>query len=124
MLKHLVFFAALSYTVALTGLCLIKIDTVPVPVKFSDKIVHCGAYFVLTLLWYLVGIYKFYLKSKKALWYAAIGAVVFGIVIEVLQGTLTTYRSADVYDIIANTLGVILAVLLVSVMQSWQIKKQ
>lgn len=36
-------------------------------------------------------------------------SVVFGIVVEVLQGTVTSYRSLDVYDMLANTFGALLA---------------
>jgi VanZ family protein len=36
----------------------------------------------------------------------------YGIIIEVLQGTLTIYRSASLLDVLANTVGIILAMVL------------
>jgi glycopeptide antibiotics resistance protein len=35
--------------------------------------------------------------------------VVFGIIIEVLQMTLTAYRAGELFDFLANTLGGLLA---------------
>lgn len=119
------FWASLGYTLALTAVCLIKINTVvPVQISFADKIFHSLAYVIFTLLWYATFIYKFNFGHKKALWYASIGSVIFGIVIEVLQSTLTTYRAAEVYDIIANTIGVFLATIIITLKKNWQIKKQ
>lgn len=125
MLKKLVFWASLAYTLALTAVCLIKINkVVPVQITFGDKIFHCLAYIVFTLLWYFTFIYKFNLEHKKALWYATIGSIIFGIVIEVLQSTLTVYRAAEIYDIIANTVGVFLATIFIALKNNRQIKKQ
>ncbi len=124
MLKNFVFLASLAYTLTLTAACLIKINTLPTQVKYGDKIFHCLAYFILALLWYLSCVYKFNFSKKRALYYVAIGSIVFGIIIEALQGGLTVYRSADVYDIIANTIGVFLMVILVRLINLRQIKKQ
>ncbi len=91
---------------------LIKLKNVPdMGVDYGDKIFHFLAYSVLTLFWFSAFVYYFKLKKSKAIVYAAILSVVFGILIEVLQGTFTVYRSLDVYDIVANTSGVILVVL-------------
>ena len=35
-----------------------------------------------------------------------------GVIIEILQGTITKERSADVYDIFANSLGIVVAIFL------------
>ena len=39
-------------------------------------------------------------------------AVLFGMLIEVLQGVLTSYREPDWFDILANTAGILLAVVI------------
>ena len=39
----------------------------------------------------------------------AICCVFFGIVLEVLQGTITSYRIASYLDMLANTVGIIIA---------------
>jgi VanZ family protein len=38
--------------------------------------------------------------------------IVFGMLIEVLQGTLTTYRQPDWADVLANSIGVFIAFIL------------
>lgn len=112
---------AVSYTIALTLGSLIKpIHIIDSPISYLDKLLHAGAYFGLTLLW----ISWKYLKNKKErsvtvqksilmiAVYIAIGAIIYGIIIEVLQGTITNYRTPDGWDILANTTGSVLALFL------------
>jgi VanZ family protein len=101
-----------------------KLNKMPdVGVSFGDKIFHLLAYLLLTFLW--VNTFFLLVKTKKdiVLPYIALFCVVFGIVIEVLQATITAYRSADVFDVVANTAGVLLAVLILSVQKIVHIKK-
>ncbi|WP_240032190.1 VanZ family protein [Psychroflexus aestuariivivens] len=76
-----------------------------------DKLYHGFAYFVLNGLW-LVVLRKFKRKSGYMTFLKiSILVIAFGIIIEVLQGTTTTNRSFDYYDILANSIGVILSFL-------------
>lgn len=76
-------------------------------IQSADKYGHTLAYFVLSLAW----LYALYHHRKyKILLFT--GLVAYGIIIEVLQGTVTTYRKADIYDVFANTLGIFAAFLL------------
>jgi VanZ family protein len=71
-----------------------------------DKMYHLIAYFTLSSCW----LYSFY--KKPALKYIIIiSCVVYGIIIEVLQQTLTLYRTGDFKDVLANTLGIVLGLL-------------
>ncbi|MEB1611225.1 VanZ family protein [Xanthomonas campestris pv. campestris] len=45
--------------------------------------------------------------TRRALLLAAFGLVLLGIGIEIAQGALTTNRSADPYDALADTLGIL-----------------
>lgn len=81
-------------------------DIVP---SFSDKIFHFSAYFLFTWIWFNAFYYKFNFTKIKGLSITVIGAIIFGIVIEVLQWLVTTSRSFDLLDILANILGVLLA---------------
>jgi VanZ family protein len=92
-------------------------------VSFGDKIFHLLAYVVLTFLWVNTLSYTFKLKKESAILYGAVFCIVFGIVIEVLQGNVTSYRSSDFYDVVANTCGVLLTVLFLSIKKSVVIKK-
>ncbi len=69
-----------------------------------DKVYHLFAYFTLTICW----LFTFY-KKPKVKYIVVIACVFFGIIIEVLQSTTTTYRTGDYLDVIANSIGVVLA---------------
>ena len=81
----------------------------------SDKVVHLLAYAVFVCLWFL---FFYVLKQKKdnfsrALIKSCGLALIYGIIIEILQGELTTSRSADFKDVLANSVGILIGILLV-----------
>ena len=124
MLKKLFLLVSILYTATLTTVCLIKINKLPdVGVSFADKIFHFLAYTVLALLWYITFINTFKFEKKRALINVTIISIMFGIIIEVLQGTITASRSADIYDVIANTIGVLLMVAIILIKNLITIKK-
>jgi len=102
---------AIFLTIFITAISLISLKGVHlIKVSNSDKFGHFIAYFLLSLSWLyaLKGIIQ--KKNKK---YILIFILIsYGIIIEVLQGVLTTYRQADFYDIIANSAGVLFAAIL------------
>ena len=55
-------------------------------------------------------------RYTSNLYWVAFACFVFGMLIEVLQGTLTSYRTPDWWDVVANSTGVVLAVLFFIVM--------
>ncbi len=80
---------------------------------------HGGAYFGLGLLWMLFGTFAFEDKGLfKRIVVISVISIAFGIFIEVLQDTLTSYRQLDLYDILANTIGVFVAGVFV-----WSLRK-
>ena len=82
--------------------CLMPPPVLPPLPDNSDKVEHLLAYFFLAA----VAVQLF--AERRALWIVAIGLVALGIGIEVAQGVLTSDRSADPHDALANTLGVLL----------------
>ncbi|GAA4894591.1 hypothetical protein GCM10023311_19100 [Flaviramulus aquimarinus] len=109
MLRILALLLALAYTVVLTLACLMTIKNMPDLVfSLSDKVLHFLAYSILTFLWFISGFHTFKFTKKQAIIYALIFSIVYGILIEVLQGTITVSRAYDVYDMLANSLGAIL----------------
>ncbi|WP_370477591.1 VanZ family protein [Tamlana flava] len=103
-------FLTLAYTLALAMVCLVRLNDLPdIGVYFGDKIFHFLAYVLLTILWFGTWNYHFGLKTNKSIVYALVFALIFGIIIEVLQDVLTDYRTLDVHDIFANSLGSLLA---------------
>lgn len=86
--------------VALIVICLVPLDGLPPLPDNSDKVEHLLGYFVMAAA--AVQLYR-----GRLLLQAAIGLVALGIAIEFAQG-MTAYRSADPYDAMFNTLGVLL----------------
>lgn len=75
-----------------------------------DKALH----FLMFLVWtFLFGIVRaIQKKSSPALWAVFLWGVSYGLAIELLQLLLPTNRSPELYDVAANTLGSLVAVLL------------
>lgn len=92
--------------------CLVQFNSVPLgTVSHLDKVVHAFFYFVLTFLLQL------FLNESKANWskkavksYSFVSAILFGIVIELVQETCTATRHADVLDVLANSTGALLSI--------------
>ncbi len=113
--KLLTLIPAVVYTGVITYLSLVNLsDTAVSSWGLSDKVLHAGAYFGMALVWLLFYVLNYQPKTflRKILVVCLLVAF-FGIVIEVLQNELTTYRELDVLDMLANTAGVILAGVLV-----------
>ncbi len=115
-----IFVIAIVYTIALTlGSLMRPVHIVEHPISNIDKLLHAGAYFGLTVLWIFWMLYKRSNNTKvissKALWQIVIGVVViailYGVLMEILQGTVTSYRTPDVWDILANSTGSVLALI-------------
>ena len=104
LLKDNIIIIAFAVTITITFLSLYKLPSTNIGVKNADKIYHAIAYFTLAFAWLLT----FYKKPTKK-YTVVLSCIIFGIIIEVLQETLTNYRTGDYIDIFANSLGVCLA---------------
>lgn len=74
--------------------------------KYShiDKFEHAFAYAFLSFFWFVsceLG------KVKIKLLYLIMVLVAYGVVIEILQTTLTASRTGDLLDVLANSIGVL-----------------
>jgi len=87
----------------------------PIGVSISnlDKIVHFGIYFVFTLVWFgyfsEVRFGKLFVKNTIK---ASLLAFFVGVSVEVLQQLITKARTGEVYDVLANCTGILIAVIL------------
>lgn len=100
------------YALALTIGSLAHVGGIPsLGSSFDDKIYHFVAYFLFTVLVYNYCREK---KGKHIILISAISVIVYGIIIEVLQHVMTSYRTLDIYDALANALGVVFATLIIS----------
>ena len=108
------------YVLALTIGSLAHVGDLPsLGSSFDDKIIHLIAYFFFTVL---VFNYCNELKMRHAIFISAISVIVYGIIIEVLQHVMTSYRTLDVYDAIANTLGVVFATIIIRIRNKLKLK--
>ncbi len=84
-------------------------------VPHIDKLVHFLFYFGLVVLGAKAfkEIFKSVLKPSKNLGYIVIFAIVYGVIIELLQYGFTENRQGDVLDVLANSLGALLGMLVV-----------
>lgn len=109
-MRNYFFYIALFLTVLITVGSLISTKNgIDVKVHYFDKIIHMSAYFLLALSW-LLGSVKKTEKLKYAIT-VAFSVVFYGIIIEVLQSAITSGRQADIYDVVANLIGVFGALL-------------
>tara|TARA_B100001059_G_C17714615_1_gene517297 strand:- start:259 stop:654 length:396 start_codon:yes stop_codon:yes gene_type:complete len=108
-LKNNTVYFAVLFTIFLGVLSLVKMPSNGIPAVTSDKVLHAIAYFFLMYAW----LYTFAkdINFRKKLKYIVLACLIYGIVIEVLQGEFTTYRTGSYLDILANTVGVVIAVL-------------
>ena len=110
------FWGAVAWTVLVAVLCLLKSDTFQgagfLDIPYKDKFVHFTFYFIFTLLW-VNGLKKRFDSKNKVVLIVFCVAVLYGVIIEICQGLFTSSRSADLFDIIANTAGALTAVLFI-----------
>jgi len=119
--KRIFLFLALAYTVALAAICLVRNDGLPYfGTNYEDKIYHLIAYGIFCFLWYKV---LENLKIKYSIAIALLGSAVYGTIIEVLQGQLTTTRDASITDIVANIVGAAIIALILTIRNKTFVKK-
>ena len=79
-----------------------------------DKFVHASIFFVLVI--FAIRGFRLQTKNnslkKNASVIAVVSSVAYGGILEILQGTIFSERSADIFDFIANSFGCFVALLL------------
>lgn len=103
-------YLAIGFAILILILSLAKLNSFPDIGNFqnSDKVKHTLAYSVLSFFWLIscqLG------KINIKILHLILIIIAYGVIIEVLQMRLTTYRTGDLLDIIANSLGVFLGYL-------------
>lgn len=120
MAKRWALISLLFYLILLTVISLIKLEKLPaLGSSFDDKIFHFLSHAVLT------GLCFNYIKRTevlKPILYSALVPVIYGISIECIQGIGTNLRAYDGYDIIANILGMIFVIIIMSIYKNVKLK--
>lgn len=110
MVKKLLLPVAIIYTIWLTVVSLVSLKNIPsLGSSFDDKIYHLLAYSVLAFLW----VSYFKPNKKKHITLIVFScALLFGVVLELIQHQFNSNRTYDSYDLMANCLGVVLGTLI------------
>ncbi len=110
----------LIYVIALTIGSLLHPRDIPLMEHtLNDKINHVLAYFLFTLLVYNYCNSK---NFKSSIMISVLFTSVYGIILELLQNSLTSYRIFDAYDVVANTSGALLAVIVLRYLIKTKVK--
>jgi len=113
LLERNAFAIAILLTLFITFISLVSLKGMPqIKLENSDKIGHSIAYFLLSLSWF------FALKKRFNNNLIITFLISYGIIIEVLQEVLTTHRQGDFSDVLANSIGIILAYLLYQIIDN------
>ncbi len=98
----------------------VNIDDSWIQIPHMDKIVHFTFYLGVSVLGclFLREITKGEISIRKAMVFATVFAIVYGIVIEVLQLKFTQNRQGDVLDALANSIGAFMGVGMIKIMFS------
>ena len=115
--KSLIASAGIIYTCVITVVFLMPTSGLP-RVSFpggADKPIHLLSHFILVTLWQVYWFRRnnYQLNGKQGAVLLA-GSLLYGIIIEIMQACFTEGRTADLFDVIANFSGALLAVFLFS----------
>ena len=112
---------SVGYTIALSILSLVRLTDVPkLNTGYDDKIAHFVLYAGLCLFWFM----SFHaLKSKSSLVLASLLSIGFGLIIEILQGIVSIHRTTEVFDLVANCLGVLTMAFIINAKKEVIVKK-
>ncbi len=112
------FIIAIIITIGIAYLSLSKpmhLNT-SIRIKYLDKILHASAYFSLTLSW------LFALRNNTKKKWIGMPLFLYGVAMEFLQESLTDNRQKDIYDVVANSFGILLAIILFDVFYKYYLK--
>ncbi|MGB0776741.1 MAG: VanZ family protein [Flavobacteriaceae bacterium] len=86
-------------------------------ITFLDKIAHTFAYLVLSFLW------SYVFRNSKRPWLLLVCLTLFGVILEVLQRTLTDFRTFDYMDMVANFIGVLFGYVLFTYVRNKKLRR-
>ena len=115
LLEHNSLFLALFCTLLILALSMMNMNGVPT-IKYNhiDKFEHAFAYAVMSFFWfvsYQVG------KIKIKFLNLVLIIIAYGVLIEIMQWKLTTSRTGDLLDVMANTIGVVLGCVIFKILR-------
>lgn len=76
---------------------------IAIKIPHKDKMAHFVFYFLFCFLWIRYLTYNTIASNHKIK--VLITAILYGILMEILQAVMHNHRSSDFYDVIANSIG-------------------
>lgn len=107
LLERSILLISIAFSLLILTLSLVKMNNLPPMGDFehSDKVKHLVAYSILSFFWLLS---CYFGKVKIKILHLIFVLIAYGVIIEVLQSNITSYRTGDLLDIIANSIGVLI----------------
>ena len=108
LLEHNSLIIAVSITLLIAYLSLRTLQIeIPLKITFFDKILHITAYFVLSTCWLF-----HFRENRKSQYIAIVFVFLYGVLLEFMQGWFNPNRTKDVYDVLANSTGILISFIL------------
>ena len=121
--KRIIQVLTVFWTGLVAYLCLANAESLPAVSVFKfDKIGHLTFHFGITFLWFLFWKSTYRNENKFAVMKAFLFSFFFGVVIEICQGVFTTTRNADINDVLANSIGALIAVIVLFIFKKLPFK--
>ena len=114
-IRHLMPYIFWTLVAIVSMFMLIELAPKKDSIKYLDKIQHSIVFLILSI----AGCLAF----KKKIWMITIGLTIFGAIIELLQATLTTTRTGDVKDWLADVAGILIGLVIVSIYRQFKPKR-
>lgn len=116
------FIIAIFWSLLIAFACLISFNTLnevgTIDIPNIDKIIHFCFYTTFTIIWtWSLHYHKSHPNYIRKVSRVFGAAVLFGFIIELLQKYTTTTRSFEWWDVLANTSGAFLGILLITIFQ-------
>ena len=118
--KYLALSLFLLYLIFLTAISLINLGKLPtLGSSFDDKIFHFLSHSLLVVL-----TFNYFDKTRvsKPILISVFLSIGYGIIIEWLQGITSNSRTSDAYDVYANILGTVFAIIILSILKNVKLK--
>lgn len=87
-----------------------------------DKLAHCLAYFQLSTLLGLALELDWIIKNSDRIVFLAV--FLFGLTLELIQGYALVYRTFEIFDIIANSVGILVFILFAKTIKKIVVKSR
>ena len=108
LLENNSFYIAIILTFLIAYLSFISLNNLIPKLEFGyfDKIAHIISYTSLSFSWFIALCLKKESNLKSII--IVLSILIYGIIIELIQGKIATNREADIFDVFSNLIGIII----------------